>query len=186
MLIPKEICDQLEDEEMVALALKNMDYYNCIVLRFNDKLFNYVKRISGANDQEIEDVLQESFIKIWTNLNGYRKGLKLSSWVYRITHNVAVSRWRKSKTAKDVFTKGVEDIIKMNYSKYEEPGLDEEMMKEVLSELKPKYREVLILKYFEALSYEEISDILKIPEGTVAVRINRAKKILRNVLEARP
>jgi RNA polymerase sigma-70 factor (ECF subfamily) len=67
------------------------------------------------------------------------------------------------------------------------PDIDHEeraiLTKEVLDQLSMKYKEVLILKYFEKKSYEEISDILKIPEGTVAVRMNRARKIFKEKIE---
>lgn len=185
MLIPRDICEQLADDEMVALSLKNMDYFNCIVLKYSDRLERYIKRISGASDQEVEDVLQDAFVNIWKNLNEYRSGLKLSSWLYRIVHNVTISRWRKSKTHQKAMTEGVSDIIKVNYEESEIVEPQEELVQELIQQLDPKYRDVVILKYFEAMNYEEISDVLKIPEGTVAIRLNRGKKALKVLLEKR-
>ncbi len=183
MLIPRDICDQLADNEMVSLAVKDMDYFNCIVLKYGDRLARYIKRISGANDQEVEDVLQDAFIKVWKNLNEYRQELKLSSWLYRIAHNVTISRWRKMKTIESVITEHTRDIIKVNYDDNPKEDKDEQMIHRLVYRLDPKYRDVIILKYFEEMNYEEISDVLKIPEGTVAVRLNRGKKLLKSMLQ---
>lgn len=183
MLIPRDICDQLADDEMVTLSLKDMDYFNCIVLRYSDRLARYIKRISGASDQEVEDVLQDAFVKIWKNLNEYRSGLKLSSWLYRIAHNVTISRWRKISTHQKALTEGVNEIIKVNYDESDENESQEEQVQELIQQLDAKYRDVVILKYFESMNYEEISDILKIPEGTVAIRLNRGRKALKTLLD---
>ena len=182
MLIPSNICDQLSDEEMVSRALGDMDYFNCIVLRYGDRLARYIKRISGADEQEVEDVLQDSFIKVWKNLNEYRVELKLSSWLYRIVHNVTVSKWRKKKTMRHVLTENVEDITKVIYEDSSSIEESEINIIQSLYQLKPRYKDVLVLKYFEGMNYEEISDVLKIPEGTVAVRLNRARKQMKELL----
>jgi RNA polymerase sigma-70 factor (ECF subfamily) len=145
----------------------------------------YVRRISGLAEEEAKDILQEAFIKIWRNLNEYDTDLKLSSWIYRIVHNETISYWRKSKSHDKDQTLSLDD----EFIEYEDPGQVEndsnpdpnEKIEKVLDSLPLKYREVLTLKFLEKMSYGEVSDVLKIPEGTVATRINRAKKLFIKV-----
>jgi RNA polymerase sigma-70 factor (ECF subfamily) len=185
MLISKEKCDELTDEEMVAMALKNVDFFSCIYERYGALLLKYIHRISGVSDGQAEDILQESFIKVWKNLNAYNPGLKLSSWLYRIVHNQAVSQWRKDKTKATELTLNAKDIVSAIYAEdhidaqHTEASIN--LIEDTLQKLPDKYKQVLVLKYYEKMSYEDISDVLKIPEGTVATRINRAKSALRKL-----
>ena len=148
--------------------------------RYELKLLRYIKRISFSTREESEDILQEAFIKIWRNLHDFDQSLKLSSWIYRIVHNETISFWRKKTSfgknqevdlPEELFSVEEEAFFEIN----EEQG-NVEKINEILQKLPLKYREVLVLKFLEMMSYEEISDVLKIPEGTVATRINRAKK----------
>ena len=94
MIISKEICDELTDLELVEKSLLDIDFFSCIFQRFEDKFIRYIQRISFVSDEEAQDILQESFIKIWTNLNGFDTSLSLSTWLYRIVHNQTISYWR--------------------------------------------------------------------------------------------
>jgi RNA polymerase sigma-70 factor (ECF subfamily) len=127
--------------------------------------------------EEAEDILQDAFVKVWKNLHFFDNSLKLSSWLYRIVHNQVVSTWRRDKWKRtNPFLELSEGLLQTIAEDMEMHQVSEEDFKKHLDRLPGNYREVLILRYFEEMSYEEISDILKIPEGTVATRINRAKK----------
>jgi len=186
MIITLDSCKDLNDNELVIRSLENLDYFSCLFLRYEPELLRYIQRISGIDAEESQDILQESFIKIWRNLNEFDKSLKLSSWIYRIVHNETVSFIRKKKSF------GKDNILNVELYRNilredDEPADDKEERINntvgVLDHLPFKYKEVLILKFLERKSYEEISDILKIPEGTVAIRINRAKKVFRKLAE---
>lgn len=180
MLISKEICDQLSDQEIVQKCLLDVDYLSCMYERYEKKLLSYIGHITSISQDQAEDILQESFIKIWRNIHSYDPSIKLSSWIYRIVHNETISQWRKNTSSgKIAFVEMSNQLIgeiqeDFNISQIDDVGT--QLTHQVLKEMPLKYKEVLILKYFEKLSYEEISDILKIPEGTVATRLNRAKK----------
>jgi len=177
MLITKEICKSLSDKEIISRSLEDLDYFRCLYERYEVKLKRYILKISNFSDEEAEDILQNAFVNIWKNINSYDNSLKLSSFLYRIVHNETISQWRKIKST---------DKIKESYSfnvESEEKNLIEEdnnyknkKITSVLNQMSLKYKEVLVLKFLENMDYEEISNILKIPEGTVATRINRAKK----------
>lgn len=182
MLIAKAICDELSDQEIICKALEEVDYFSCLYERYEVRLLRYIRRLSSVSEEEAEDVLQDAFIKIWKNLRAYDERLPLSSWLYRIVHNQAISHWRKSRS----FGKknriswreaGLEDVPESDVLfSWEEADSTPEMIQQVLTQLHLPYREVLVLRFYERLSYEEISDVLKIPEGTVATRLNRAKR----------
>ena len=95
MYISKEICGQLSDEEIIRKSLEQVDYFSCLYERYEPQLLRYVKRMGVITNEEAEDVLQEAFLKIWKNLNAFDLSLKLSSWLYRIVHNEAISYLRK-------------------------------------------------------------------------------------------
>ena len=183
-----DLCISKTDEELIALALENQDYFVCIMERYEKKLISYIIRISGYSREDAEDILQEVFIKIYVNLNSFDDNLKFSSWVYRITHNEVINNYRKKKArpqcamdlddeflnnlASDMKTDGHAD---MQYLK--------DNVRRVMEKIEPKYREVLVLRFWEDKDYSEISDILKKPMGTVATLLSRAKANFQKELE---
>lgn len=184
MLISKQICDGLEDYEIIFKVKEDVDYFACVYQRYGKRLLRYIRRISALSEQEAEDILQDAFIKVWKNINGFDTDLQLSSWLYRIIHNETVSHWRRDKWSKKI------TILELDEKHLEEIaddlGIPEQCcpdLRDKIQLIPEKYREVIILKYFEEMSYEEISDILRIPEGTVAIRINRAKQALKKILK---
>jgi RNA polymerase sigma-70 factor, ECF subfamily len=181
-MLDKNNCGEKTDEEMVALTLKNQDFFACLVERYEPKLMRYIRRISAATQEDAEDLLQDVFLKVYRNLNDFDPSLKFSSWIYRIAHNQVISNWRKSKTRPQVLKfEADEDFLKFIASDVDLAGDTErkfsgEEVREFLKRLDDKYREVLVLKFLEEKDYQEISDILEKPLGTVATLINRAKK----------
>lgn len=188
MHFTKDICRQLSDLEIIHKSLEQVDYFSCLYERYEASLLRYVKRMGVVAEEEAQDVLQEAFIKIWKNLHAFDSSLKLSSWLYRIVHNQAISCLRKKqsfgKGQKTDFDEGLLAHIPNDDSGEDSPEALEEKdqhTRELLDQLPLPYKEVMVLKFLEGLSYEEISDVLKIPEGTVATRINRAKKAFRKL-----
>ncbi len=88
---------ELSDQEVVKLTLEDNKNYKELVNRYENKLLRYIKRILYVANEDAEDILQESFIKAYKNLNSYNPKYKFSSWIYRITHNEAISYLRKNK-----------------------------------------------------------------------------------------
>lgn len=177
------------DQELVALALKDRHAFAAIVERYQTALKRYIARLGCRDQCDQDDILQEAFLKIYLNLNDYDPDLKFSSWIYRITHNEAVSFFRKKNISpKPVVTEEElfifqnladgADIIEMHNKKSEA-----EIVRQALSELEEQYRDAMMLKFIEEKSYNEISDILKMPIGTVGTLINRGKKQLRRILQ---
>ncbi len=180
--------DHLSDEMLVIECKKDPKHFAVLVERYVPKLTHYIKRRSSATTDDIDDLLQNIFIKVYRNLNGYDTSLLFSSWIYRISHNEMIDWYRKEKRRAtlslddenhDIVSKLIaEEDVAAHFSNEEQ----KQYIISTLNTLDEKYREILLLRFFEEKSYEEIADILKIPTGTVAVRINRAKKQLQQSL----
>ena len=187
MVVKKDICIKLSDKEIIEKSLEDLNYFACLYDRYEPKLLRYIKKISMADPEESSDILQDAFIKMWKNLNSYDDGLKLSSWLYRIVHNETISFCRKKRSFGKNNKLELEDIRLDDLTDDIDTEINPEtrffLTHEVLDKLALKYREVLILKFMEKMSYEEISDVLKIPEGTVATRINRAKRMFKTIAD---
>ncbi len=171
-----DIRDDYSDEELVELSLKDNMFFALLIKRYKEKFFYYLKRFTGFRAEELEDVIQASFIKIYTNLNSFNKNLKFSSWAYRIVHNEAIDEIRRQKRGHLPLFPELEIPDDFDLSAEIDEKLAKDKVKLVLQELKDEYREVLVLRFFEHKEYREISDILKKPMGTVATMIDRAKK----------
>ncbi|MFA5947530.1 MAG: RNA polymerase sigma factor [Candidatus Gracilibacteria bacterium] len=179
------------DKELVELTLKDDKYFEYIIEKYEKKLSRYILRIYFLNKETVEDLLQEVFIKLYQNLNDFDDQFSFSSWIYRITHNVLVSYLRKSDTKKLLVSIDDDSTGKLIEFLHADIDLQKEIDKKDLElkvrnglgEIPEKYREVLVLHYFEEKSYKEIGDILKCSVNSVSVLINRAKAKLKYKLE---
>lgn len=159
--------------------------------RYEAKLGRYIARLGVHNPDDQLDVLQEVFLKVYRNLNGFDPKLKFSSWIYRIAHNEAISWYRKKNVRPEGHLVGdSEEIIGFLASSTDgaDVQFDEQLnagvVNTALLSLDKKYCEVLLLRFFEHKEYEEISDILKIPIGSVGTLIHRGKKQLASAINS--
>lgn len=179
------MAETLSDAQLVKKTLENPDNYVLIIDRFEEPILRYIGRMTGASHEEIEELGQIIFIKAYRSLNGFDTRLKLSSWLYRIAHNVCVDYLRKnskknhmSLDAEDEYSQALIEKIVTEYtaSLHLAQDAEREAVRNIIRMLPEKYRTVMILFFLEEKSYEEISDILQIPVNTVWTLINRAKK----------
>jgi RNA polymerase sigma-70 factor (ECF subfamily) len=189
MHILENDCQQFDDDKLVKRSLQDIKYFACLFERYEKKLIRYILRISSFSEEEADDVLQEAFLKVWKNLNKFDGSLKFSSWIYRIVHNTTITQWKKSKSyGKDQQIKIDNELFKnlperIDLAKKFQKEDDNKEIRKILNILPEKYREVLVLKFLEEKNYDEISDILKKPPGTIATLIYRAKKAFREEAE---
>ncbi len=188
-MINEKDLENKTDEQIVALTLENQDCFLGIIKKYKTKLYAYIRRISNASPQDAEDILQDVFIKAYLNLNDFDTDLKFSSWIYRIAHNQVISEHRKKQARPEGYAVELEDI---NSQKFIldfdiEKNIDTQLLRKnifkILDNLDEKYKEIIILKFFEEKSYQEISDIIQKPMGTVASLMNKAKKEFKKVLD---
>jgi len=187
-MVTSSECINKTDEQIVILTLKNQDYYLCLMKRYETKLLNYILKISNISREDAEDILQEVFIKAYQNLNDFDLNFKFSNWIYSIAHNTTISAFRKKKVRPQTVSwedKDLNNILESTLDA-ENTSLHKLTYKQILkiiNQLPLKYKDVLILKFMEGKDYQEISDILHKPMGTIATLINRAKKSLKQGLE---
>ena len=181
--------ENLSDEELVSLCIKNQDYYAYIIHRYKNKLFYYIRRITNVSETDIEDLLQEIFLKAYLNLNDFDANYKFSSWLYSIAHNQVISNYRKLQARPESKSFSLDDddarkiAANIDHERDIDNNIKKELMFKTLDKITPKYREILILKFIEEKSYQEISDIIKKPMGTVASMLNKAKQEFKKELE---
>jgi len=173
----------LSDEELAKLvSIGDIDKFGVLMERYQAKLFRYGKKFLVDNDN-IEDVVQDVFIKTYKNIKSFDTTQRFSPWIYRIAHNTYINAIKKnSLNPLNYFD--FDTLI--SYTIVEDPIIKEREQKEIkdfidkgLSNIEDKFREILVLYYIEELSYKEIAEILYIPISTVGVRIMRAKKVLK-------
>lgn len=141
--------------------------------------------------QLAEDVLQETFIKVFRNLNKLEDGAKMKTWITTIASRTAIDFIRKKKRGNEFEIENVNDI-KVNFNELAftveeevERSFLSEMIREEIANLPPDYRTVLCMKYIEDLKDQEIANHLQLKVTTVKTRIHRAKKLLKKELESK-
>jgi len=179
------------DEDLIE-RFQNGDVYafDLIVKRYKNQLLNFVYRFLG-NAEEAEDLVQETFLRVYRNRKAYQKVAKFSTWIYTIAGNLAKTELRKRKRRKffsisDLgYNEKDYDISDEAYNpeKDVDSRMKEEIIHREITELSPKFREVILLRDVQQLSYEEISQIVDIPLGTVKSRVNRGRLKLQEKLK---
>ena len=171
------------DADLIELAKISPESFGILMERYQGPLFHYIRRISQLPKDDIEDLLQEVFIKIYQKLNEYDEVLKFSSWAYRIAHNHVIDYFRKTNVRPQMNTLEDYEWEKIiNASIHIEKEIMNkdcvEKIRKCIQKMPLMYKEILILRFIEEKEYEEIMDILKKPKGTVATLIKRGKELL--------
>ncbi|MBD3385026.1 sigma-70 family RNA polymerase sigma factor [candidate division KSB1 bacterium] len=179
------------DEELIRRFQEDDLYaYELLVGRYKDQLLNFAYRFLG-NYEEAEDVVQETFLRLYRKRHAYRQIAKFSTWIYTIASNLAKTELRKRKRRKLISISDMgfdeKDFELEDFRADTERGTDRALMdkylQKAIEELPPRFRQVIVLRDVQELSYEEIGDIINAPLGTVKSRLNRARLKLQGKLE---
>lgn len=185
------------DEELVKRVQHgDREAFEELVRRHKRPIVNYVYRILGDYDKAVE-LSQETFLRVWANIERYEPLAKFTTWLYRIATNLAINVLRDSKRGKFYsLSRPAEqeepDGALAEASVPDATGDPEErtareeirrMTRMAIASLPQRYRMMLVMRDLEELSYEEIAEITKKPLGTVKSRINRARLLLKEKLE---
>lgn len=189
----KRMTKDLSNEALLsALKEGQADVFPLLVSRMKSQLFNMIYRFLG-NYQDAEDVVQEAFIKIYLNIDKYNEDYKATTWIYTIAMNLARTNYRKkhrweilaSSLKKDDdspdFIDNIGDLT-LSPEFYSESNVQQQMIESAIQKVTPQFREAMILRDMEGLTYEEISVILELNIGTVKSRINRAREEFKKYL----
>lgn len=177
--------EEKTDEQIARLVQQgDGEAFGELVERFESRLKRYARRfLFGYTDSE--DQVQEVFLKAYINIQSFDTTRSFSSWIYRIAHNEFINAIkRKGKEPLPFFDP---DTLFPHPVEPTRPDNDlqkkelQAMLEKCLDKLDPKYREPLVLYYYEEMDYGSIADILKIPTSTVGVRMLRGKKALQEL-----
>nr|WP_312578543.1 sigma-70 family RNA polymerase sigma factor [Sedimentibacter sp.] len=167
-------------EKLLIISLKRgkEEAYRQLVEDYGNKLLKTCYLIL-KDREEAEDVVQETFIKVFQKVETFREESGLYTWIYTIALNLSRDRLRKKK---DMLTLEDELIGDNDVEFRVEMSIDREVLRKEIFELNSLYREVLVLFYFEDLSIKEISNLLNEKEGTVKSKLSRGRNILKESL----
>ncbi|MCU7491367.1 MAG: sigma-70 family RNA polymerase sigma factor [Ignavibacteria bacterium] len=182
---------ELTDEELIGefQANNNVEAYELLVKRYKDPLTNFVYRFVGDRDVST-DVVQDTMIRFYLHKDSYKSFARFSTWIYTIATNLAKNELKRRKR-KNLFSihSGEDDetIDIMDKSATPDVLADSEIknriIQKALSKVKEVYREVVIMRDVQDLSYEEIAEITGLSIGTVKSRINRGRAQLQKLLK---
>jgi len=183
----------LTDEELIKEFQDHntLDAYEILVKRFKDPLMNFVYRFLGDKDATT-DIVQDTMIKFYLNKDSYQSIAKFSTWIYTIAGNLAKNELKRrnrrtilsiSNDDPDDYTLQIEDKKFVAPDRAADNSIKEEMVQKALLKVKPIYREVVILRDIQGMSYEEISEMTGLSSGTVKSRINRGRAHLQKLLK---
>ncbi|CDN43484.1 RNA polymerase sigma factor SigW [Paenibacillus sp. P22] len=181
------------EANLIRLALKgDQRAFADLVGMYQDKLYHLAYRML-YNRQEAEDAVQETFLRVFRNMERYDESMKFSTWIYRITTNLAIDRLRRRKPGFSLDAEVPEHDGLDGYSMFasEDASPEDEVLlsetqriiRTAIETLPPKYKSVMVLRYLEDLSLQEISDVLDMPVTTIKTRVHRGREFLRKKLE---
>ena len=177
-----------QEVQIVQRVLQgDVNAFEKLVLEYEKSVYAITQRMTG-NAEDAADMTQETFIKAYNSLSSFRGDSKFSVWLYRIATNVCLD-FLRSRSRKPTVSLSVEDddgeeveldIADESQSpeRLLERGLTRDAVRRGLDALSPEYRQILLLREIQGLSYEEIADVLTLEVGTVKSRIFRARKRL--------
>ena len=186
------IQNELKDEELIKEFQDNntLAAYEILVKRYKDPLMNFVYRFVGDRDV-CTDIVQETMIKFYLNKDSYKSFAKFSTWIYTIAGNLAKNELKRRRRRNllsihnndDEKSFQIEDKSFLAPDKATDSEIKNVIIQKALLKVKPVYREVVILRDIQDLSYEEISEITGLAIGTVKSRINRGRAHLQKLLK---
>lgn len=177
----------MNDAELVQQILNgNNNAFRFLVAKHQRLVVHIVGRIVQRQD-EVEDICQEVFIKVFRKLKLFRGESKLSTWIARIAYNTSISHIRKQLKNERSYDESPGLVANEKDEELNQKGIEKEEAKkyllEMIEELPVHYRTVLTLFHLEEFSYKEIEEITEMPEGTIKSYLSRARKILKEKLE---
>jgi RNA polymerase sigma-70 factor (ECF subfamily) len=190
--------DSLQKSDNEKILLKkarngDIEAFELLIEDYQKKAFNVAYRMMG-NSEDANDLVQEALIRIFKSIKNFKEQSSFSTWVYRIVTNVCLDELRRRKNK---FTISIDEDIQLEDGNVKrqiesegptpEESLESKEIQDIVTkaieELSNEHKKVIVLRDIQGFSYDEISDIMKCPEGTVKSRINRARKALREILK---
>src|SRR5687767_14471645 len=179
----------ISDPELVASAARGLDgSFEELVNRYQRPISAFVYRMVGDYDAAL-DLTQEVFIKVYGSLSRYRSEFKFSTWIYKIAHNAAIDHLRRGASRETTIGAGEDDrpaitIDTRRLTPEQESERNERCseIEAVVQMLPASYRELIVVRHSNGLSYAEMAEVTGLPLGTVKNRLFRAREAMRDLL----
>lgn len=186
--------EQLDDRALVARILEgDRDRFTELMKRYERRIVNYVYRITHRYE-DAHDLAQEIFVKVYLALDRYDRKYQFSTWLFRIAQNSAIDALRKKAVQEVPLSRPTEDEPTGKEREFADDGISPYRalknkqlgvaIDRAVANLPPDYRELIQLRHFAELSYEEIASMKKLPLGTVKNKLFRARNLLKDALES--
>jgi RNA polymerase sigma factor (sigma-70 family) len=180
---------KLSDEELAArfrAGERNVSF-TMLVERYQKRIYLSARRLAGGDHDEADDIAQETFVKMYDALDGFRGEAKLYTWLYRIMMNAVIHRSRKKKTRNAV---SVDDVSETLVSNELTPDgrmekAETRLIEEAIELLPPKQREVFLLRFYDELPYEEIAQAVGTSVGGLKANYFHAVKKIGEYVQAK-
>ncbi len=182
------------DAELVASSLRGSDEaFRDLVVRFERPVYALILRMV-RDPETAEDLAQEVFVKAYRHLGSYDPRRKFASWLFKVAHNTTIDHLRRAEL--DTVPLAAENdeggglLAVLADPTAESPAAAAERhgmaraLERAIAGLRPEYREAVVLRYVEGLAYQEICEVLRLPEGTVKTNLHRARKQLAAAMRA--
>ena len=185
----------VDEKKLIKQSISgDVESFEQLIRQYQRMAYNVAYRMMG-NEEDAKDMTQEALVKVFKKLKSFRMDASFSTWLYRIVMNTCKDEMRKKKMSTISIDQSIETEDSQVYFELEEKGLGPEekllqketqnLVHSALQEIPEDNRMVLILRDIKNLTYDEISEVLDIPKGTVKSRINRGRLALKDVLKAR-
>ena len=184
--------EQLDDRTLVSRIVDgDRDLFTTLVKRYERRLINYVYRITHRYE-EAHDLAQEIFVKVYLALDRYDPKYQFSTWLFRIAQNSAIDALRKKSISEVPLMRPGDEDSPEKEREFADGGVSpyralknkqlSAAIDHAVEKLPPDYRELIQLRHFAELSYEEIASMKKLPLGTVKNKLFRARNLLKDAL----
>jgi RNA polymerase sigma-70 factor, ECF subfamily len=175
--------DTSQHELIGRCQSSDSDAFRVLFDRYKDRVYSIALRYSGE-ESIAQDIAQDTFLKLFSNIGSFRGDASFDSWLYRLVVNACFDQKRKTRRLTPLID-GFLDLLRSPGNSALDQVLRSEMsgqVRAVVESLPPEQRMIVVLRYTEALSYEQIAEILGCAAGTVASRLNRVHKVLERRL----
>ncbi len=178
-----------DETELLALARQgDREAFGTLVKRYERRVVGVALSVVHNQDDALE-LAQETFVRAFENLRSFESRSSFSTWLYRIAANLAIDFWRREGRYNVLRGEDAEDVLRRlpssrgdSFRAASQSELGEKLSK-ALEQLTPEHRAVILLREVEGLSYDEISEALQCPRGTVMSRLHYARNRLRGILK---
>ncbi len=181
----------MSDEALLSSSLDgNTVAFDLLVDRYYERIYGYLNRFLKDSDMA-EDLLQETFLRVWKKRGEFRNIASFSTWIYTIAGNLARSEWRRRKRWRMLRLGPSDSEDEPEFELADDGAIPDQIVESRLAaselvdevaKLPERYRQVVILRDIQEMSYEEIAGIVQVPVGTVKSRLNRGRLILQEKL----